>query len=51
MFVRVLSFLGKENVILKQQFGFRHKYSTTHAIICITEKIREALDKGKFVCG
>ena len=51
MFVRVLSFLDKENVIYKQRFGFRPKHSTTHAIISITEKIREALDKGKFACG
>ena len=51
MFVRVQSFLDKENVIYKQQFGFRPKHSTTHAIISITEKIREALDKGKFACG
>ena len=51
MFVRVLSFLDKENVIYKQQFGFRPKHSTTHAIISITEKIREALDNGKFACG
>ena len=51
MFVRVLSFLDKENVIYKQQFGFRPKHSTMHAIISITEKIREALDKGKFACG
>ena len=50
MFVRVLSFLDKENVIYKQQFGFRPKHSTTRAIISITEKIREALE-GKFSCG
>ena len=50
MFVSVLSFLDKENVIYKQQFGFRPKHSTTHAIISITEKIREVLDKGKFDC-
>ena len=51
MFLRVLSFLYKENVIYKQQFGFTPKHSTTHAIIIITEKIREALNKGKFSCG
>ena len=51
MFVRVLSFLDNQNVIYKQKFGFRPKHSTTHAIISITEKIREALDKGKFACG
>ena len=51
MFVRVLCFLDKENLIYKQQFRLRPKHSTTHAIISITEKIREALDKGKFACG
>ena len=51
MFMRVHSFLDKENIIYKQQFGVRPKHSTTHAIISITEKIREALDKGKFACG
>ena len=45
MFVRVISFLDKENVIYKQQFGFRPKHSTTHVIINITDKIREALAK------
>ena len=51
MFVRALSFLYKENLLYEQQFGFRPKHSTTHAIISITDKIREALDKGKFACG
>ena len=51
MFVRVLSFLDKENVIYKQQFDLRPKHCTTHAIISITEKIREALNEGKFACG
>ena len=51
MFVRVLFFLDKENVIYKQQFGFRPKHSTTHVIISITEKIREALNKGKCACS
>ena len=51
MFVRVFSFLDKENVIYDKQFGFRPKHSTNHAIISITEKIREALDHDKFACG
>ena len=33
------------------QFGFRTKYSTTHALINITEKIISALDQDKFACG
>ena len=51
MFVRLLSFLDKENLIYKNKFRCRPKYSTTHTIISITEKIREALDKGKFSYG
>jgi exonuclease III len=51
MFTRVFSFLEKENAIYDKQFGFRPKHSTNHAIISITEKIREALDNDKFACG
>ncbi len=51
VFTRVHSFLEKENVIYKQQFGFRPKHSTTHALINITERIRRALDNSKFACG
>ena len=51
MFVGVLSFLDKENIIYKQKFGFRPKHSTTHAIISITEKIREGLIKVNLPVG
>ena len=51
MFTRVHSFLQNENLIYKQQFGFRPKHSTTHALINITENIKEALDNGKSACG
>ena len=33
------------------QFGFRQKYSTSHALIHLTDKIREQLDSGNFACG
>ena len=36
---------------LTQQFGFRAKYSTTHALINITEKIRSVLDQNKVACS
>ena len=51
MFTRVHSFLQNENLIYKQQFGFRPRHSTTHALINITEKIKAALDHGKSACG
>ena len=34
-----------------KQFGFRGGYSTNHAIISITEDIRNLFDNGDFVCG
>ena len=38
-------------MIYSKQFGFRANYSTNHAIISLTEHIRELLDKGEYVCG
>ena len=33
------------------QFGFRQKYSTTHALIHLTNKIRHEIDKGNYTRG
>ena len=33
------------------QFGFRPKHSTTHALINLTDSIRQSLDEGSFGCG
>ena len=46
VFSRVYSFIDKNNSIYNLQYGFRPKYSTNHALINITEKIRDAL----YVC-
>ena len=48
---RVYSFLEDLNCIYSLQFGFRKKHSTNHALIEITETIRQALDNKKFACG
>ena len=45
MYKRLYTFLNK-NVIYNLQFGFRQQYSTSHALINITENIRKALDDG-----
>ena len=34
---RLYTFLNKNNVIYNLQFGFRQEYSTSHALINITE--------------
>ena len=47
---RLYNFLNKSNS-LKHQFGFRNTYSTTHALIQITETIRQAIDNDNFACG
>ena len=51
MYARLYNFLTVFNCLSELQFGFRNKHSTSHALISITEKIREALDTGHFACG
>ena len=46
MYKRVYTFLNHSNI-----FGFRQQYSTSHALINITENIRKALDDGNIRCG
>ena len=46
MYKRLYTFVSKNNVIYNLQFGFRQKYSTSHALINITENIRKPLDDG-----
>ena len=43
---RLYTFLINNNIIYNLQFGFRKQYSTSHALINITENIRKALDDG-----
>ena len=51
MYKRLYNFLCLQNSFYELQFGFRNKHSTTHALISLTEKIREALDNNKYACG
>ena len=51
MYKRLYTFRNNKNIIYKLQFGFRQQYSTSHALINITENIRKALDGGKIGCG
>ena len=48
---RLYKFLETNNLIYSLQFGFRQKHLTSHALIHLTDKIREQLDKGNFACG
>ena len=48
MVKRLTSFLNKNNVLSKHQYGFRKNRSTELAIIDFIDKITKAMDNGKF---
>ena len=51
MHKRLYAFLDENNILFKNQFGFRKSNSTSHAMIKITEHIRDSMDNGKYGCG
>ena len=51
MHKRLYEFLDEHDILFINQFGFRKKSSTIHALLEITERIRETMDKGKYGCG
>ena len=51
MYKRLYTFLNSNNIMYDLQFGFRQQYSTSHALVNITENIRKALDGGNISCG
>ena len=48
---RLYTFLETHNKLYEKQFGFRKNNSTIFALMQITEKNKESIDKGKFGCG
>ena len=40
--------MEENNILYHKQFGFRKGNSTINALIQITEKIKESIDKGKY---
>ena len=50
MYSRIFKFLNDSNSIYPLQFGFRPKFSTTHALISLIEDIRKNLDEGNIGC-
>ena len=43
---QLIDFLDLHNVLSKQQFGFRRKHSTSHAISCLYEKLINNFENG-----
>ena len=51
MYNRLYKFLESKNLIYDLLFHFPQKHSTSHALVHLTDKIREQLDKGNFGRG
>ena len=51
MYNRIVSFLEKFSILHNNQFGFRSKHSTTHALLLLTDKIQRSIDNGTYSCG
>ena len=51
MFKRLYDYLVSRKILYPLQFGFRQKCSTNHALIQITESIRNSIDNNEFGCG
>ena len=51
MYKRVYQFQTENDIIYDLQFGFRQNFSTAHALINLTENIRQVLDEGYIRCG
>ena len=51
MYKKLFTFFNNNNIIYNLQFGFRQQYSTSNALINITENTRKALDDGNIGCG
>ena len=49
--MRLNSFLEQNNIFYPSQFGFRDNHSTTHALIEMTDQIKEACDSSLYACG
>ena len=46
---RIYSYLTKINFFCNNQFGFRHKHSTEHAILSLMERIYKHIDVSEYV--
>lgn len=51
MHKKLTEFLDRHDILFINQFGFRKNSSTIHALLDITERIRQTMDDGKYGCG
>ena len=51
MYKRLYTFLQLNNILYNYKFGFRYSHSINHALISLTEMIKNTLDNKRFGCG
>ena len=51
VYKRLYDFLELHNILFNFQFGFRASHSINHALISLTEMIKNTLDNKRFGCG
>ena len=51
MYHRLYNYLEESRILYPLQFGCREKCSTTHALVSITESIRQSTDNQEIGCG
>ena len=51
MYKRLYKVLEKHKILYHLQFGFRTSHSIDHALVSLTEAIKNSLDSKKFGCG
>ena len=51
LYNRILEFVGKHEILSDHQFGFRKKYSTSHAINSLVNQFHDSVEKNEFMIG
>ena len=51
VYKRTIDFLNKHNILSNEQFGFREKHSTTHALLSFIDKIARSIDSSRHTIG
>jgi hypothetical protein len=48
---RILEFFDKHEIFSNNQFGFRNKYSTSHAINSLVNQFQDSVENNQFMFG
>ena len=51
VYSQLYKFLDDFEIFYPLQFGFRENHSTIHALLCLSESIKQSIDNGRFGCG